>query len=222
MAAIAFGLDLDDLLARVEQKDPQAVKARWAGKTTNFSALFGIAGKTLAVRIHEMILNQDPDYLTPLTDEDVRNAKKLLETFRSLNPTIMACLNDWRQQALSVGYTTTLSGRRRYFELPDRSDPDYQRLRGNIEREAGNQPIQGTSADITKLAEVQIQRAWHKAKAPAVLINSVHDEIMAECDTAFASRAKVIVEHHMRQAFKNWIKHVPCDLKVGVQTTWQH
>jgi DNA polymerase I-like protein with 3'-5' exonuclease and polymerase domains len=222
MAAIAFGLDLDDLKARVKAGDEQAIKQRWAGKTTNFSALFGIAAKTLAVRIHEMILNQDPDYLVPLTDEDVKNAKKLLETFRTLNPTIMACLNDWRRQALMDGYTTTMSGRRRYFELPARDDPDYQRKRGSIEREAGNQPIQGTSADITKLAEVLIQRAWHEASADAVLINSVHDEIMAESSARYASRAKVIVSHHMAAAYYNWVKAVPCELHVGVETKWRH
>jgi DNA polymerase-1 len=159
MAAVAFGLNLQDLEQRIKAGDETAIKQRWAGKTTNFSALFGIAGRTLALRIHEMMLAQDPNYLEPLTEQNIKEAKQLLEAFRSLNPTIMACLADWRRQALSLGFTTTMSGRRRYFDLPARSDPDYQARRGSIEREAGNQPIQGTSADITKLAEVQIQRA---------------------------------------------------------------
>lgn len=222
MAAVAFGLDVLDLKARVKAKDAQALKQRWAGKTTNFSALFGIAARTLAVRIHEMILAQDPDYVEALTEQDVTNAKKLLQTFRALNPTIMSCLEDWRRQAMTLGYTTTMSGRRRIFDLPARSDPDYQFKRGSIERKAGNQPIQGTSADITKLAEVQIQRAWHQSVADAVLINSVHDEIMAEAGVSYAGRAAVVMRHHMTRAYANWIKRVPCVVEVGVQTQWRH
>lgn len=222
MAAVAFGLDLQDLEARVKAGDETAVKQRWAGKTTNFSALFGIAGKTLAVRIHEMLLAQVPDYMVALTDTDVKNAKLLLEAFRSMNPTILACLDDWRRQALSLGYTTTMSGRRRYFPLPARSDPDYHSRRGKIEREAGNQPIQGTSADITKLAEIQIQRAFHKNRMPAALINSVHDESMVETDARYAQRTRVIVEYHMTAAYRQWIKRVPCDVKVVIGETWQH
>jgi DNA polymerase I-like protein with 3'-5' exonuclease and polymerase domains len=222
MAAVAFGLDLQDLLARVKDGDEVAIKQRWAGKTTNFSALFGIAGKTLAVRIHEMMLAQIPDYMVPLTDTDIKSAKLLLEAFRSMNPTILACLDDWRRQALNVGYTTTMAGRRRYFQIPARSDPEYQYRRGQIEREAGNQPIQGTSADITKLAEIKIQRAFHANGWPAVLINSVHDESMVETDERYALRACVVVKHHMTDAFKQWIKRVPCALDVGVQDSWRH
>lgn len=222
MAAIAFGLDVDDLQARVSAGDESAIKQRWAGKTTNFSALFGIAAKTLAVRIHEMILAQDPDYIEALTEQDVKNAKTLLETFRSLNPTIMACLADWRRQAMQAGYTTTMSGRRRYFDVPARTDAEYHAKRSEIERKAGNQPIQGTSADITKLAEVQIQRAWHRTGWKGVLINTVHDEIMAECEAAYAPKGVVVVRHHMTAAYRQWIKHVPCDLKVGAHSTWRH
>ena len=222
MAAVAFGLDLKNLQSRIKEGDETAIKQRWAGKTTNFSALFGIAAQTLAVRIHEMILGQDPDYMTPLTQQDVAQAKRLLDTFRKLNPVIMDCLNDWRRQAVSLGYTTTMSGRRRYFERPARDDPDYQFKRGSIEREAGNQPIQGTSADITKLAEVQIQRAWHRSGTDAVLINSVHDEIMAEARADVADEACQVVGKQMEKAYANWIKQVPCVVEVGVQTQWRH
>jgi DNA polymerase I-like protein with 3'-5' exonuclease and polymerase domains len=222
MAAVAFGLDLKELEEKIKDKDEKAIRQRWAGKQTNFSALFGISARTLAVRIHEQVLATDPDYIVALSDEDVKNAKKLLETFRSLNPTIMACLADWRSQALNLGYTTTMSGRRRYFDLPSRTDPEYQTKRGQIEREGGNQPIQGTSADITKLAEVLIQRAWHQSGADAMLINTVHDEIMAEVGAKSAHREVVVVRHHMTAAYKNWIKSVPCRLQVGVQTSWQH
>jgi DNA polymerase-1 len=222
MAAVAFGLDLKTLQARVKAGDEVAIKQRWAGKTTNFSALFGIAAKTLAVRIHEMMLAQDADYMQPLTEQDVSNAKKLLEAFRSLNPTILACLSDWRKQAMTLGYTTTMSGRRRHFDVPARSDPDYFAVRGSIEREAGNQPIQGTSADITKLAEVLIQRAFHDSGADAVLINSVHDEVMVEASARYAQKARVVVSHHMAAAYKNWVKHVPCQAEVEVQREWRH
>ena len=222
MAITAFNLDPQTFTQALADHDPLAQQQRAAGKTTNFSALFGIAASTLALRIHDSFLKLDPDFAEPLTQQNVDEAKKLLKAFWQLNPVIQRCLAEWRAQALNDGYTVTLLGRRRLFARPDRFDPEYQQKRGKIEREAGNQPIQGTGADIVKLACVQAQRDWYQRGWAVGLLNQVHDEIMVECPEALAGAVRDSLHQHMVTAAATWLTMVPVKVSIDAQLSWTH
>lgn len=222
MAITAFNLDPQAFTEALANHDPLAQQQRAAGKTTNFSALFGIAASTLALRIHDSFLKLDPDFAEPLTQHNVDEAKQLLKAFWKLNPVIQRCLAEWRAQALNDGYTVTLLGRRRLFARPERFDPEYQQKRGKIEREAGNQPIQGTGADIVKLACVQAQRDWHHKGWDVWLLNQVHDEIMVECPEELADEVRTSLHQHMVSAAATWLTMVPIKVSIDAQLSWTH
>jgi DNA polymerase-1 len=108
------------------------------------------------------------------------------------------------EQAKKDGFVTTLLGRRRY--LPELKSGNFiQRSFG--ERVALNTPIQGTAADIIKIAMVKVWRALRREGLDAHLILQVHDELIIESSCADADRAAELLQREMEGA---------CDLKVAM------
>ena len=106
-------------------------------------------------------------------------------------------MTDIVEQAKRDGYVTTLLGRRRY--LPELKSSNFiQRSFG--ERVALNTPIQGTAADIIKIAMVRVWKALRKEGLDAHLILQVHDELILECNRADADRAAALLQREMEQA----------------------
>ncbi len=99
-------------------------------------------------------------------------------------------------QGKEMGFVTTLYGRKRY--LPELKSSNFN-LRSFGERVALNSPIQGTAADIIKLAMIRVDRALKQKKLKAKLILQVHDELIAECPLAEAKTVKDILEKEMQQ-----------------------
>lgn len=110
------------------------------------------------------------------------------------------------------GYAKTISGRRRYFlgvtEHPDR----YVTV-------ARNTPIQGSSADMTKLAMVYTHEAIKEYRAKIVL--SVHDEIMVECPEDCAHKVKGVLEDAMRRAGEFYVHSVPIEAEATIMNVWR-
>jgi DNA polymerase-1 len=100
------------------------------------------------------------------------------------------------EQAKELGYVTTLYGRRRY--LPELKSSNFN-LRSFGERVALNTPIQGTAADIIKLAMIRVDRAMKQANLQARLILQVHDELIVECPEAIADAVAQLVSDQMQQ-----------------------
>ena len=99
-------------------------------------------------------------------------------------------------QAREMGFVSTLYGRRRY--LPELKSSNFN-LRSFGERVALNTPIQGTAADIIKLAMIRVDRALKQKKLKAKLILQVHDELIVECPMSEAKAVKEILEKEMQQ-----------------------
>jgi DNA polymerase-1 len=97
------------------------------------------------------------------------------------------------------GYVTTLMGRRRY--LPELQSSNYN-LRAFGERCAMNSPIQGTAADIIKLAMVRVDRALREKGMQSRLILQVHDELLLECPPEEADRAADLLREAMEGAIE--------------------
>ncbi|MEU9885775.1 DNA polymerase I [Sphaerisporangium sp. NPDC051011] len=118
-------------------------------------------------------------------------------------------------QARHDGYTETILGRRRY--LPDLTSDNRQR-REMAERMALNAPIQGSAADIIKVAMLNVQRALHEGGLRSRMLLQVHDELVFEVAPGELEALRELVVSQMCAAYE---LRVPLDVSVGVGRTWQ-
>ncbi|MET8832254.1 DNA polymerase I [Streptomyces sp. NPDC004610] len=118
-------------------------------------------------------------------------------------------------EARATGYTATLFGRRRY--LPDLNSDNRQR-REAAERMALNAPIQGTAADIVKIAMLNVDKALREADLTSRMLLQVHDEIVLEIAPGERAATETIVRHEMANAVH---LRAPLDVSVGVGADWE-
>ena len=117
-------------------------------------------------------------------------------------------------QARKDDYTETIMGRRRY--LPDLNSDNRQR-REMAERMALNAPIQGSAADIIKVAMLNVERALDDAGLASRMLLQVHDELVLEVAAGEKDQVEELVREHMASAAD---LSVPLDVSVGVGRTW--
>jgi DNA polymerase I len=153
--------------------------------------------------------------LARATDTDQATAEQLLARYFASFPRIKGFLEHTSSDAMSRGHAQTMTGRRLYLDPgPDRSS------RSQAERIAKNMPIQGTSADITKIALARLRTAL--APVPAAwLVNTVHDEIVVECGVADAGAVEKVVRDEMRLAGEEVLRSVPVAVDVAVSDHWK-
>ncbi|WP_425566318.1 DNA polymerase I [Promicromonospora sukumoe] len=118
------------------------------------------------------------------------------------------------EEARATGYTATILGRRRY--LPDLTSDNRQR-RQMAERMALNAPIQGSAADIIKLAMLRVQRALDERELASRLLLQVHDELVLEVSPGEREAAEEVLRTEMGAAYE---LNVPLDVSVGTGATW--
>ncbi|GIG24318.1 DNA polymerase I [Cellulomonas denverensis] len=118
------------------------------------------------------------------------------------------------QEARGVGYTATILGRRRY--LPDLTS-DNRIRRESAERMALNAPIQGSAADIIKLAMLGVQRELTEQKLASRMLLQVHDELVLEVAPGERDAVEALVREQMGSAYQ---LDVPLDVSVGVGDSW--
>jgi DNA polymerase-1 len=118
------------------------------------------------------------------------------------------------QHARRHGYVATMFGRRRY--LPDIAS-DHGGLRQFAERVATNTPIQGSAADIIKLAMVRLAAAFRTHGLEAAMILQIHDELLIECPQSELKRALTVVRDAMEGAAE---LAVPIAVDIGTGASW--
>jgi len=118
-------------------------------------------------------------------------------------------------EARKTGYTQTLLGRRRY--LPDLTSDNRQR-RDMAERMALNAPIQGSAADVIKVAMLEVERGLHARGLSSRMLLQVHDELVVEVSAGELDQVREVVVSCMEGA-ANLL--VPLSVSVGVGTTWE-
>ncbi len=123
-------------------------------------------------------------------------------------------LNEVVDEARKVGYTESIFGRRRY--LPDLANPDRY-TRENAERMALNAPIQGSAADIIKVAMLKVDKALKAEKLKSRILLQIHDELVLEIAPGEADIAREIVTSQMAQAVE---LKVPLEVSVGYGANW--
>lgn len=196
-ASLMYGIPVDKVRKTVE---------RQAAKTINFGLMYGRGANSLA------------DQLGVSVDE----ARNLMEKYFTTFKKVKKWLDTVAKETVKKGYSVTLVGRKRWFRVPDPSDPMFDRLISHIERQGKNTPIQGSSADMTKFALIYIYDRIKKDGLKAHLILTVHDEVVIEVLEADAEKARAAVEEEMKRAGRQILKTVPVECAVEVADLWQH
>ncbi|MEV8034615.1 DNA polymerase I [Streptomyces sp. NPDC086182] len=142
-------------------------------------------------------------------------ARALMDTYFERFGGVRDYLRRAVDEARATGYTATLFGRRRY--LPDLNSDNRQR-REAAERMALNAPIQGTAADIVKIAMLNVDRALREANLSSRMLLQVHDEIVLEIAPGERARTEELLRHEMASAVE---LTVPLDVSVGSGPDWE-
>ncbi|MGD0708613.1 MAG: DNA polymerase I [Anaerolineaceae bacterium] len=137
--------------------------------------------------------------LTRTTDLTLAEAENFVRGYFQQFPGVKKYLDGIRRLAASQGYVETLLGRRRYF--PNLKSGSNKNIVAREEREAINAPIQGTAADIMKLAMIRVPAALQKAKLPSHLLLQVHDELVLECPPGDLKQTAAVVQQVMENAY---------------------
>ncbi len=167
-------------------------------KTVNFGIIYGVSAFGLS--------NQ--------TDLSRTEAKDLIETYYKTYPKLRNYISEQIQFARENGYVQTVLGRRRYLKDINGSN---QVVRGAAERNAVNAPIQGSAADIIKIAMINIHKKLEEKDFKSKMLLQVHDELVFDAYKPELEELKTLVKHEMENAYK---LIVPLDVDLGVGENW--
>ncbi|MEU2163613.1 DNA polymerase I [Streptomyces chengbuensis] len=146
---------------------------------------------------------------------EAAEARALMDTYFERFGGVRDYLRRVVDEARATGYTATMFGRRRY--LPDLNSDNRQR-REAAERMALNAPIQGTAADIVKMAMLRVDAALREAGLTSRMLLQVHDEIVLEIAPGERERVEELVRREMSAAAE---LRAPLDVSVGVGPDWE-
>jgi DNA polymerase-1 len=151
--------------------------------------------------------------LTRTTDLTLAEAEDFVEAYFNRFPGVKQFLDGLKVQARKNEYVETLLGRRRYF--PGLATQKNQLIRNRQLREAINAPIQGTAADIMKVAMLDVHAALAKSKLQAKMMLQVHDELVLECPEGEVNETAALVMKKMSTAYKLKVP-LKTDARAGV------
>jgi DNA polymerase-1 len=174
---------------------------------TTARAIYGVGAEAVTknMRRHAKTINFGIIYgmsafgLTRSTDLTLAEAEEFVKTYFQKFPGVKRYLDGIRKLAAQQGYVETLLGRRRYF--PALQSKQNVQIKNREEREAINAPIQGTAADIMKIAMLKIPPALKAAGLKAKMLLQVHDELVLECPENELKETAKIVQDTMTNAF---------------------
>lgn len=176
----------------------QEAEMRRLSKIVNFAIAYAVGPFGLAQR-------------TTLTRGE---AKKVIENYYRTYTGVKRYMDETPEQVRKTGLVRTLLGRIR--PIPDINNRNHA-LRARAEREAINAPIQGTAADLVKIAMLRVRDELRRERLGARMILQVHDELLLEVPESEAERATEIVRHEMESAYK---LAVPLVVDVGLGKNW--
>lgn len=141
-------------------------------------------------------------------------AKALIDRFFQAYPKVASFMEGLVEEARNTGYAKTLLGRKRF--LPGLRNPDRRGI-GQDRRNAINTPIQGTAADLMKLAMLGVHRAWREGRLRAEMILQIHDELVFEVEEDQAEAAGGTIKGLMEGV---WELSVPLKVEVKAGRSW--
>lgn len=153
--------------------------------------------------------------LTRSTELTLAEAEDFVKTYFKKFPGVKKYLDGMRRQAAEVGYVETLLGRRRYF--PALQGKVNMQMKNREEREAINAPIQGTAADIMKIAMIKIPPALKAAGLKGKMLLQVHDELVLECPKNEVQKTAQVVQQTMSNAYP---MSIPLETEARAGANW--
>ena len=171
---------------------------RSRAKAVNFGIVYGIGAWSLGENI----------------GVSTKEAQQYIDSYLAHYSGVDRFMKESIESAKKCGFAVTSYGRRRY--LPELSSSNFN-LRSFGERVARNMPIQGTAADIIKLAMVKVENRLKAEKLDAKLIMQVHDELIVEANETCAEKVAEILKFEMENAAN---LSVPMEAEVGIGKTW--
>jgi DNA polymerase-1 len=167
-------------------------------KTVNFGIIYGVSAFGLS--------NQ--------TDLSRSESKDLIDAYYETYPKLRAYIQSQMEFARNHGYVQTILGRRRY--LKDINSMN-QVVRGAAERNAVNAPIQGSAADIIKIAMINIHKKLKQENWKSKMLLQVHDELVFDVHLSELEKIQPMIRHEMENAFKI---DVPLVVDMGIGNDW--
>lgn len=186
---------------------------------TTAAAVYGVQKEAVTkdMRRHAKAINFGLIYgmsafgLKNSTDLTLAEAENFVKAYFDKFPGVKKYLDGIRKVAAEKGYVETLLGRRRYFPaLQSKLNPQ---LKNREEREAINAPIQGTAADIMKIAMLKIPEALASANLRGKMLLQVHDELVLECPRGEIEKTARIVQETMASAY-------PLSIPLSTEARW--
>ncbi|GAB5401148.1 MAG: DNA polymerase I [Aureisphaera sp.] len=171
---------------------------RGNAKTVNFGIIYGVSAFGLS--------NQ--------TDLSRSEAKELIDTYYKTYPKLRDYMSEQVDFARDNGYVQTVLGRRRY--LKDINSRNAV-VRGAAERNAVNAPIQGSAADIIKIAMIHIHKKLEEGNYKSKMLLQVHDELVFDAYRPELEKLERMIKEEMENAYK---MSVPLDVEVGLGENW--
>jgi len=187
-ASKIFGVEIKDVTREMRNR----------AKTANFGIIYGISSFGLSERL----------------TIGRKEAKELIDGYFNSYPGVKVYMEESIKKAREQGYVVTMFGRKRY--LRDIHSQN-QVIRGNAERNAINAPIQGSAADIIKIAMIRIYKRLKSEKFFSKMILQVHDELIFEVKIDELEKLKSMVIHEMSNAVK---LDVPLKVDWGTGNNW--
>ena len=180
--------------AEVYGRDPEDVtkQMRHAAKAVNFGTMYG----------------QGPHALSLLTGMDFAAAKKFIDKYFEIRPKLKEFIEKTRKEAEKNGYVENIFGRRR--PTPDVKSSNFA-VREAAYRAAVNMPLQGSAADIMKMAMIAVDRELGDQHNDCDILLQIHDSVLVECPAPVAERVAKLVKETMEQVYK-------LDVKLTVDT----
>ena len=171
---------------------------RRIAKTANFGIMYGISAFGLAQRLRI----------------SRKEAQKIIDDYFTGFPSILSFIEDTKAAARETGYVETLFGRRRY--IPDINSKNGT-MRALAERNAVNAPIQGTSADIIKMAMIEVDRSMSEAGMESRMVLQIHDELVFDTVPQEVDELRRIVVDRMENVVK---LSVPLTVECNYGKNW--
>ncbi len=186
--------------AKVFHVAPEDVtkEQRSNAKTVNFGIIYGVSAFGLS--------NQ--------TNLSRSESAALIDAYYDTYPRLRAYIQEQIAFARNHGYVQTVSGRRRY--LKDINSANAV-VRGAAERNAVNAPIQGSAADIIKIAMINIHKKLVSENWQSKMLLQVHDELVFDVHNSELEKIKPMIKHEMENAFK---LAVPLEVELGTGRDW--
>lgn len=206
-AATMFNIPIEDVTK----------EQRFIAKTINFGLAYGMGSNKL-----RDILNSEAEKNGTSKYGELQT-KRLIAKYKNAYQKVIDWLDEAGIAAFRNGYSETMYGRKRFFVRPAQgiSQQDYDQQLSGIKRQGANAPIQGTNADITKLAMVDIHRELRNNGFSANIIIQVHDEIVVLARKDEAEAVRSIVVASMIEAAEVLLKTVPVKVEAYIADIWK-